>query len=205
LNDELRSILLGMAGLWAAAVVALYLTLARPAIDVSGMRLRAAVRLAIIAVLAQAAHFAEELATGFHQRFPELLGLTPWPVGFFVSFNLFWLVIWGLSIRGLTERCWCALFPLWFLAIASVANGLAHPLLSLRDDGYFPGLVSSPFVGIAGILLLRCLFQLTDRREGGDLGDLKRRGSGRSSRPSGPTRVHGKMAPATRVCDDSLH
>lgn len=167
MNDELRSILLGTAGLWIAVVAALFLTLARGDVEASGERLRAAVRLAIVAVLVQAAHFAEELATGFHQRFPEMFGLTPWPVGFFVSFNLFWLGIWGLSIRGLTARRWCALFPLWFLGIASVANGLAHPPLSLRDGGYFPGLVSSPFVGIAGILLLRCLFQLTDRREGG--------------------------------------
>jgi hypothetical protein len=163
MSEELRSILLGTAGLWAAAVAALFLTLARGGVGASGERLRAAVRLAIVAVLVQGAHFAEELATGFHERFPELFGLTPWPVGFFVSFNLFWLGIWGLSIWGLAARRWFAFFPLWFLAIASVANGLAHPLLSLRDGGYFPGLVSSPFVGIAGILLLRCLFQFTHR------------------------------------------
>ncbi|HLE84256.1 MAG TPA: hypothetical protein VJG13_07940 [Thermoanaerobaculia bacterium] len=89
MSEGLRSILLGTAGLWAAAAVALYLTLARRGIEVSGMQLWPAVRLAAVAVILQAAHFAEELAIGFHRRFPELLGLAQWPAGFFVSFNLF--------------------------------------------------------------------------------------------------------------------
>jgi hypothetical protein len=46
------------------------------------------------------------------------------------------------------------LFPLWFLGIACALNGLAHPLLALRSGGYFPGLITSPLVGVAGVLLL---------------------------------------------------
>ena len=123
-------------------------------------------RAAIIAVLVQGAHFAEELATGFHRRFPEVLGFEPWPVAFFVPFNLLWLAVWSLSIWGLAARQWTALFPLWFLGIASVANALAHPLLSFRAGAYFPGLVSSPFVGIAGAVLLAHLVRVTDGRAG---------------------------------------
>lgn len=163
MSEELRSILVGTAGLWAAVVVALILTLARGGVGGSVAQVRAAVRTAIAAVLVQAAHFAEELATGFHRRFPELLGLEPWPVAFFVSFNLFWLAIWGLSIGGLAARRSIALFPLWFLGIASVVNVLAHPLLSLRDGGYFPGVVSSLLLGLAGAILLRHLLRLTAR------------------------------------------
>jgi hypothetical protein len=163
MSEELRSILLGTAGLWVVVVVALILTLARGGVGGSVAQVRAAIRTAIAAVLVQAAHFAEELATGFHRRFPELLGLEPWPAGFFVSFNLFWLAIWGVSIWGLAARRWIALFPLWFLGIASVANVLAHPLLSLLVGGYFPGLVSSPLAGLAGVVLLRHLVRLTDR------------------------------------------
>jgi len=48
-----------------------------------------------------------------------------------------------------------ALFPLWFLAIASLANGVAHPLLSVQAGRYFPGLFTSPLVGVAGLALLR--------------------------------------------------
>jgi hypothetical protein len=161
MNEQLRSILVGTAGLSVAAVAALMLTLARGAIGDDATRLRSAVRLAIITILLQSAHFAEELATGFHQRFPELLGLTPWSLRFFVSFNLIWLAAWVLGVFGLAARWRVALFPLWFLGLGCVANGIAHPLLSLRTGGYFPGLVTSPVVGVSGVLLLRRLFGIT--------------------------------------------
>jgi len=166
MSEGTRSILLGTTGLWLAIGVALFLTLARGGVEGNAMQLRAAVRVAIVAVLLQGAHFAEELTTGFHRRFPELLGLEPWHVGFFISFNLFWLAIWGLSTWGLAARRWIALFPLWFLGIASVVNVLAHPLLSFRAGAYFPGLVSSLFVGIAGAVLLAHLVRATDGRAG---------------------------------------
>jgi hypothetical protein len=117
MTAELRSILLGTAGLSVAGVVALLLTLARGGVVASRIELRAAVRLASAVVLVQAVHFAEELATGFHRRFPELLGLSPWSLPFFVSFNLVWLAIWGLSLWGLNTRRRAALFPLWFLGL----------------------------------------------------------------------------------------
>ena len=164
MSDQLRSILLGTAGLSVAAVVALLLTLGRGGVETSGQELRAAVRLAFVTTLVQAGHFAEELATGFQRRFPELLGLSPWSLRFFVSFNLVWLAAWVLSLWGLAARRRIALFPLWFLGIAGVVNGIAHPALSLRTGGYFPGLVTSPFVGIAGILLLRRLGLITRLR-----------------------------------------
>jgi hypothetical protein len=161
MSDQLRSILLGTAGLGVAAVVALLLALVRGGVEASGRELRLAVRLAFVTTLVQAGHFAEELATGFHRRFPELLGLSPWSLRFFVSFNLVWLAAWVLSLWGLAARRRIALFPLWFLGIAGVVNGLAHPALSVRAGGYFPGLVTSPLVGIAGILLLRQLVLVT--------------------------------------------
>lgn len=44
-------------------------------------------------------------------------------------------------------------FAAWFLAIAGMINGIAHLLLAISADGYFPGLVNSPFIGIAGVWL----------------------------------------------------
>jgi hypothetical protein len=32
-------------------------------------------------------------------------------------------------------------------------NGIAHPLLAIADGGYFPGLVTSPFIAAASALL----------------------------------------------------
>jgi hypothetical protein len=165
MSEQLRSILVGTAGLAAAAVAALILTVSRRPIDVDEPRLRSTVRLAIVAILFQSAHFAEELATGFHQRFPPVLGLAPWPPGFFLCFNLVWLAVWAASAWGLAARRRAALFPLWFLAVAGVANGVAHPLLSIRAGGYFPGLVTSPLVGIAGVLLFRQLLAITGGTE----------------------------------------
>jgi hypothetical protein len=91
-----------------------------------------------------------------------LLGLTPWSLRFFVSFNLFWLAIWSLSVWGLAARKRAALFPFWFLGIGCVANGLAHPLFSIITRGYFPGLVTSLVAGIVGVVLLRWLLRVTD-------------------------------------------
>jgi hypothetical protein len=161
MSEELRSILLGTAGLSVAALVAVFLTVTRGRVGASRAELRAAARLAAIAVVVQSAHFAEELATGFHRRFPGQLGLAPWPASFFVSFNLFWLVVWGLSCLGLAARRRAALAALWFLGIAALVNGVAHPLLSARASAYFPGLVTSPVLGIVGLVLLRRLASFT--------------------------------------------
>ena len=124
--DGLRSVLLGTAGLWAAGVAALLLTLARTGLEADSARLTSTARLAAVTVFVQAAHFAEEFATGFYRRFPELLGLSPWSPRVFLTLNLFWLGIWCVSIGGLKARRRVALFPLWFLGIACVVNAVRH-------------------------------------------------------------------------------
>jgi hypothetical protein len=166
-GDDLRSIFVGTAGLSVAAAVAVYLALSRgrPPCDLAGIRV--AVRAAALATGLQAAHFVEELATGFHRRFPIELGLAPWPASFFLSFNLFWLVVWAVSGRRLPGRHAAALAALWFLGLAGVINAAAHPLLAVRAGGYFPGLVTAPLAGVAGFLLLRRLAAIT-RSAGAD-------------------------------------
>ena len=161
MTAELRSVLIGTAGLSAAAVAALLLTFARARITTSISKRQRTARVAGVAVALQLVHFLEELATGFHQRFPEQLGLTAWSSSFFVSFNLFWLAVWILSCRVLAAGHLTAVAALWFLGIAGVANGIAHPLLSLGTGSYFPGLMTSPFVGAACLLLLRRLAVIT--------------------------------------------
>jgi uncharacterized membrane protein YhdT len=163
-NDELRSVLIGTAGLSIAGAMALLLAVVRRVRSWSEPTIRPTVRLAVVAVLLQAIHFIEEFTTEFHERFPELLGLAPWSVQFFVSFNLVWLAIWILSAWALGERRRAAFFPLWFLAIGCTANGVAHPLLSMRTGAYFPGLVTSWLVGVIGVLLLRRLALITEPR-----------------------------------------
>ena len=156
MDEPLRSILAGSVGLDIAAIAALVLTLRRPP--------RAArpdfVRLGWITLALQSLHFVEELLTGFERCFPVLLGLGPWPESFFVSFNLAWILIWAAALLTV-GRLRVALFPLWFLAIASIANGIAHPLGSAAVGGYFPGLVTAPLLGLAGIFLFSRLVAFT--------------------------------------------
>jgi hypothetical protein len=107
--------------------------------------------------VAQAIHFKEELAHQFHVRFPELLGLAPWPATFFAAFNLSWLAAWSaatIAIARFPQPCAAAL---WFLALASTLNGVAHPVLSLAVRGYFPSLWTSVLVGLLGVALIRRL------------------------------------------------
>ena len=109
----------------------------------------------------QSVHFAEEWATGFHARFPALLGLDPMPLSFFVSFNLAWIVIWIASIPLLRLGRRPAFFAAWFLALAGMLNGIAHPLMAMASGGYFPGLVTSPVIGLAGVFLWQRLRKAT--------------------------------------------
>ena len=138
--------------LGAAAVVALVLTLGRPISENEALRHDAARSLAL-AVAVQAVHFAEETATGFHQRFPELLGLPAMPLAFFLLFNVAWLAVWAASVPALRSGRTAAFFPAWFLAIAGMLNGIGHPSFAVASGGYFPGLVTSPFIGVAGAFL----------------------------------------------------
>lgn len=157
----LRSILVGTAGLSVLAGIAGCLAFSRSPLTASSARRRALALAAAAAIVAQCAHAAEELGAGFPRRFPAILGLAPWPNEFFILFNLFWIVVWALSCRAAIAGWRAALFPLWFLALASMANAVAHPLLSARAGAYFPGLFTSPLVGIMGILLARQLLLAT--------------------------------------------
>jgi hypothetical protein len=109
-----------------------------------------------VAVLVQAVHFAEEAGTGFHERFPALVDLPPMPFSWFLAFNLAWLAIWRASVPGVRRGRRLAFFAAWFLAIAGVLNGIGHPAFAIAEGGYFPGLVTSPFIAAAaGWLALR--------------------------------------------------
>jgi len=161
MSDELRSILIGTSGLSIALLVALFLTLTRPPVGASAEARNRLMCLAAAVLLIQVVHFTEEWTHEFHERLPGLLGLRAWSAGFFLSFNLFWIAVWGLSVVGLRTHQRVALFPIWFLGIGSTLNGIAHPLLSAVQAGYFPGLWTSPVVGVAGALLLRRLVLFT--------------------------------------------
>ena len=146
-------------GLVAIAAVRLALIRTSPA-EAQADRRDAATILAIATAI-QSVHFVEEWTTGFHARFPALLGLDPMPLPFFVSFNLMWIAIWIISVPYLRLCRRAAFFAAWFLAMAGILNGVAHPMMALASGGYFPGLITSPFIGIAGVILLQRLQRAT--------------------------------------------
>ncbi len=101
------SILIGITPLLAAMAAAGYLTRRRPR-GASDLPNHFA-QLFIVAVAWQSLHFIEELATGFYTRYSQVLGLEPWPLIFFVLFNLAWIAVWLLSVplieRGFLQFC----------------------------------------------------------------------------------------------------
>ena len=136
-----------------AAFAALLLVLRRRSPPENVTERLAAARSLALAVGVQSVHFAEEAATGLHERLGALLGLPGIPLSVFVVFNLMWLGIWAASVPGVRSARAVAFFAAWFLAIAGMFNGIAHPLLAIAAGGYFPGLVSSPFIGAASVWL----------------------------------------------------
>ena|SRR5208283_3195068 len=159
--ENLRSILTGTAGLSVAAVAAMVLTIVRRPVESDAAGRERTVRLFLIGIAAQCLHFLEEFVTRFEERFPPLLGLPAWSEDFFVVFNLTWLCVWILSAIGLPRGYRAAFFPVWFFAIASIVNGIVHPVLALAARGHFPGLITSPLVGAVGVLLWLMLMVVT--------------------------------------------
>ncbi len=166
MTESLRSVLLGTSVLSAALALALLLSLRRSTLSQDPAARDGVLRLLLLAIAVQCLHFGEEFVTGFHVRFPEMLGLSPWTPEFFVAFNLVWIAIWVISARALAlgEGVRLALLPVWFLAIAAAANGIGHPVFALRAGGYFPGLFTSPLIGILGAALWLRLLALTRTR-----------------------------------------
>ncbi|MBI2569230.1 MAG: hypothetical protein HYV63_19595 [Candidatus Schekmanbacteria bacterium] len=45
-------------------------------------------------------------------------------------------------------------------------NGIGHPLFAVASGGYFPGLITSPLIGVAGVVLWGRLLRATAERLG---------------------------------------
>jgi len=148
-------------GLGVVLFAAARLTRVRPVIRVEAAALPRFLLVSSVTTATQALHFVEEWQTGFAVAFPGAFGLPAIPQTVFVTFNVVWLGIWLLAITGVRRGVSIALWPLWFLGLAAVLNGIAHPVLALRLGTYFPGLVSAPVLGVLGGVLLRELFTIT--------------------------------------------
>lgn len=100
-------------------------------------------------VLAQAAHSVEEFAGRLWETFPPARALTR-----LVSSDLEqgFLVI---NVLLVAFGVWCFFWPIrrgwasaagfaWFWIVIQLINGVGHPLWSLRQGGYTPGVATAP-------------------------------------------------------------
>ena len=102
-------------------------------------------------VLAQAAHSIEEYVGRLWESFPParfITGLIPADpeIGFIVlnlalvAFGV-WCLLWPV------RRGWPSASPLmWGWVVIETINGLVHPLWSLRQGAYTPGLLTAPIL-----------------------------------------------------------
>lgn len=161
MDDGLARYAIGLVPLGLLAVAAAVLTVRRGVVE---RRNPVLTRLLVVygaAIAVQTLHFFEERFTGFPEAFPDLLGFGPWSDAFYTGFNVVWIVVWIAAGFGVAAGWRVAYFPVWFLALAACANGIAHPLIAIATGGYFPGLWTALVLGVIGVVLLRMLVRET--------------------------------------------
>lgn len=109
-------------------------------------------------ILAQAAHSVEEYAGRLWESFPParfLSGLVSQDLErgfvvinvFLVAFGL-WCFLWPV------RRGWRSAMPLaWGWIAVEVINGIGHPLWTLRQGGYTPGVATAPALLVLAVYL----------------------------------------------------
>jgi hypothetical protein len=109
-------------------------------------------------IFVQAAHSVEEYVGHLWESFPPARFVTG-----LVSSNLErGFVILNLSL--LAFGAWCCLWPvrrgwpvavalMWLWAVIEIINGIGHPLWSLREGGYTPGLATAPLLLLLAVYL----------------------------------------------------
>lgn len=104
----------------------------------------------------QCLHFAEEYVTDFHVEVPKLLGQEPYPLDYWLIFNMvayFFFILGGIAIHNKKNEY--MLVPLFFVVVGVLLNGLGHVLLSIYTGGYFPGLYSALLYVLLGPILIK--------------------------------------------------
>lgn len=113
-------------------------------------------------VLAQAAHSIEEYVGHLWESFPPARYVTglissDLELGFIViNVSLVAFGIW--CFIGPVRHTWAVAIPLaWFWVVIETINGIGHPLWSLEQGGYTPGLATAPVLLFLALYLARQL------------------------------------------------
>ncbi len=113
-------------------------------------------------VIAQAAHSVEEYTGRLWETFPPAQFLTGLvssdrEVGFL--FMNVALVAFGVAciIWPVRQRWSIARGVMWFWVVIQTINGVGHPLWSVRQGGYTPGVLTAPVLLVLALFLARSL------------------------------------------------
>jgi hypothetical protein len=109
-------------------------------------------------VLAQAAHSIEEYVGRLWDSFPPATFLT----GLISSDRELGFIILNAALVGF--GVWCLLWPvrrawpsaaglMWVWVVIETINGVGHPLWSLRQGGYTPGVLTAPILLVLALYL----------------------------------------------------
>ena len=109
-------------------------------------------------VVTQAAHSVEEYVGRLWESFPPARFLT----GLISADRELGFLI--LNIALVAFGIWCVLWPvrrnwpsahglMWLWIVIETINGIGHPLWSLRQGGYTPGVLTAPFLLVIALYL----------------------------------------------------
>jgi hypothetical protein len=109
-------------------------------------------------ILVQAAHSVEEYVGHLWDSFPParfVAGLVSSnPENGFVILNALLLAFGAWCFFWPVRRGWpIAVALMWLWAVIEIINGIGHPLWSLRQGGYTPGLATAPLLLILAVYL----------------------------------------------------
>jgi hypothetical protein len=109
-------------------------------------------------ILVQAAHSIEEYVGRLWETFPPARLVS----GLVSSDREFGFIV--LNIALVAFGIWCWLIPvrrewpsasgfIWFWILIETINGLGHPLWSVRQGGYTPGVITAPLLLVLALYL----------------------------------------------------
>ena len=105
-------------------------------------------------------HFAEEYLTGFNIKLPGLMDQDPYPMDFWVVFNMVAYFVFVLGAIIIFRRIsQLMIVPLFFVLAAVILNAIGHVILAIYIGGYFPGLYTAIIYLLIAPFILRRIFK----------------------------------------------
>jgi hypothetical protein len=119
----------------------------------------------LLALAWQLVHFVEENSTGFRYRWPvEIFGAKPYGDRQYVAINaLSYAIFIAGGVALMKKRPEFSLPAIFFAIMGVMYNGVQHPIYSYMVKSYFPGLFTGIVDLVIGPLLLRRMFDMSER------------------------------------------